>query len=307
MVTADGDTIRATADEHPDLYFGLRGGGGNFGIVTEFEFRLHPISHTVLAVDRYFEPADAPAALRAWRDLLPDAPRQATLTADANTAAPDSDLPERLHGRPVVSVGFIWVGDVDDGRRYLDAFRETGAAVAETCDRDALRRAPGHRRRVPSPRQAALHEGPLPDRAVGWRDRRVHRPRCGGRCASRIGRGCRTAASRPTAARSGRSPTTTRRSAIAAPSSNGAARRTGSTRPRTRSASPRHARTARRWSRSRRGVYVNVLTDEGEAGVRRAYNDAKLARLAEVKRRYDPDNVFHLNTNIRPAAAPDPA
>jgi len=53
------------------------------------------------------------------------------------------------------------------------------------------------------------------------------------------------------------------------------------------------------------GVYVNVLTDEGEAGVKRAYNDAKLARLAEVKRRYDPDNVFHLNTNIRPATAPD--
>ena len=90
VVTAHGETLRATADENPDLFFALRGGGGNFGIVTEFEFRLHPISHTVLAVDRFFDPADAPAALRTWRDLLPDAPRQATLTADANTAAATS-------------------------------------------------------------------------------------------------------------------------------------------------------------------------------------------------------------------------
>ena len=98
VVTADAETIRATADEHPELFWGLRGGGGNFGIVTEFEFRLHPLTHTVLAVDRYFEPSDAPDAIRAWRDLIADAPRQATLTADANTAAPDPVLPERLHG-----------------------------------------------------------------------------------------------------------------------------------------------------------------------------------------------------------------
>ena len=85
VVTADGETIRATATNHPDLFWGLRGGGGNFGVVTEFEFRLHPVAGHALVVELTFDAADAVEPMRRWRDLLADAPRAATLTADVIT------------------------------------------------------------------------------------------------------------------------------------------------------------------------------------------------------------------------------
>src|SRR5205814_618640 len=108
VVTANGDIVRATAKENPDLYWGLRGGGGNFGIVTEFVFRLHPVAGTTTVVELTFDAADALEALRRWRDLLPDAPRQATLTADAFT----------VDSRPVVVIGYVWVGDREAARAY---------------------------------------------------------------------------------------------------------------------------------------------------------------------------------------------
>src|SRR5437899_41625 len=121
VVTADGRVVRASESENPDLFWGLRGGGGNFGIVTEFEFRLHPIGGRALLGELDFDAADAPDAMRRWRDLLPDAPRAATLTASAVTAG----------DRPVVTLGFIWVGDVDDGLRSLSTIRELGPPAAE--------------------------------------------------------------------------------------------------------------------------------------------------------------------------------
>src|SRR5947199_10790088 len=81
VVTANGDVVRASADEHPDLFWGLRGGGGNFGVVVEFEFRLHPVGTRALAVELTFPLDRAAAALRGWRDLAEEAARQATPTA----------------------------------------------------------------------------------------------------------------------------------------------------------------------------------------------------------------------------------
>jgi FAD/FMN-containing dehydrogenase len=300
VVTAEGETIRATADEQPDLFFGLRGGGGNFGIVTEFEFRLHPISHKVLAVDRYFEPADAPAALRAWRDLLRDAPRQATLTADATTAAVDSPLPERLHGRPIVSVGFIWVGDFDAGRRYLDAFRATGPAIAETptemryielqsiADEFHVH---GRRRYVKGHYLAEVSDGAI---------------------EALIGRGV-AAGAEPDWSRVPNGGFQAYGGAIGEVANDESAfshRGTlvewgGATSWLDPAEDDERIAAARAYAAAMEpfatGMYVNAIIDEGDAGVRRAYDDAKLARLAELKRRYDPENVFHLNNNIRPA------
>jgi FAD/FMN-containing dehydrogenase len=119
VVTADGETLRASATDHADLFWGLRGGGGNFGVVTEFEFRLHPVAGHALVVELSFDSADAAAPMRRWRDLLPHAPRAATLTADAVT----------VDGRPMVLIGYVWVGDPDDGLAYLPTIRsiDTGA------------------------------------------------------------------------------------------------------------------------------------------------------------------------------------
>src|SRR5687768_12461798 len=122
VVLADGQTVRATATNHPDLFWGLRGGGGNFGVVTEFEFRLHPVAGHALLVELIFDAANAFEPMRRWRDLLPDAPRQATLTADAFTD----------DGRPMASIGYVWVGDPEAGMAYLPTMRSIGQPVEET-------------------------------------------------------------------------------------------------------------------------------------------------------------------------------
>ena len=108
LVTADGDVVRASADEHPDLFWGLRGGGGNFGIVVEFEFRLHRIGTRTLVADLMFPLDRAAAPLRGWRDLAEEAPRQATLTAEISGDA--------------VTLGYVWVGDPEAGRALLPRF-----------------------------------------------------------------------------------------------------------------------------------------------------------------------------------------
>jgi FAD/FMN-containing dehydrogenase len=301
VVTADGETLRATADEHPDLYFGLRGGGGNFGIVTEFEFRLHPIGHTVLAVDRYFAPEDAPAALRAWRDLLTDAPREATLTADVSTAAADDEsLPEPMRGRTVVSIGFVWVGDLEDGHRYLERVRQTGDAIAESTEEmsyvamqslfDAFH-GHGKRRYLKGHYLRELSDGAI-DAFIGrgvaagaepdWTRMPNGSFQAYGGAIAEVDDDASAFSHRGTLVEWG-----------------GGSSWLDASEDEERIAASRAYAAALEPFAS--GVYVNTLSDEGDAGVRRAYPEAKLARLAEIKGRYDPDNVFHLNSNIAPA------
>src|SRR6266496_58774 len=157
LVTADGEVVRASRTEHPDLFWGLRGGGGNFGVVTEFEFRLHPVGTRTLVAEYAFPLEEALPVLRGWRDLNAQAPRQATFTA--SVGAEDR-----------VTVGFVWVGDPEAGRRLLPAMRALGRPLAErvyepsylelqsrddTVGRHALRRySKGH------------YLGELPDAAI---------------------------------------------------------------------------------------------------------------------------------------------
>src|SRR5258708_14825663 len=112
VVTADGDVVRASAEEHPDLSWGLRGGGGNFGIVVEFEFRLHPVGTRVLVAELTFPLHRAAAALRGWRDLAEEAARPATLTAEISGDA--------------VTLRYVWVGHPEAGRAMLPALRSIG-------------------------------------------------------------------------------------------------------------------------------------------------------------------------------------
>ena len=110
VVTAEGEHVRADAGQNEELYWGLQGGGGNFGVVTGFEFRLHPVGTEALVVELYFTPEDAPAVLQGWRELSASAPRAATFTAWVGEAdAPF--IPAALRGRPLVSAGYVFVGD----------------------------------------------------------------------------------------------------------------------------------------------------------------------------------------------------
>jgi FAD/FMN-containing dehydrogenase len=120
LVTADGAVLRVSQTEHPDLFWGLRGGGGSFGVVTAFEFRLHPVGTQALTVDLFHELDDAGTALRGWRDLFADAPRQAT---------PVARIGRGDDGRPIASIGYVWVGDVEEGLRLLPSYQAIGRPV----------------------------------------------------------------------------------------------------------------------------------------------------------------------------------
>jgi FAD/FMN-containing dehydrogenase len=285
VVTADGEIIRASRDEHPDLFWGLRGGGGNFGVVTEFEFRLHAAGTSALLAEFSFPARQALDALRGWRDLLPGAPRQATFTADIGRDG-------------ILALGFVWAGDPGQGRRLIPALRALGRPVAkrvlelsylelqrmsDSVQKHALRRySKGHYlRELPdgaleaflrrgagdeqdqylpnSGLQAyggAIADVPDHDSAFSHRDALVE-----------FGAGT-----------SWRDPAEDQDRIAAA------------------------RRCAAALDQYASGAYVNFVNDDGPEAVLRAYSAPKLARLTAVKTAYDPDNVFHLNHNIKPAS-----
>jgi FAD/FMN-containing dehydrogenase len=304
VVTADGEILRATATDHPDLFWGLRGGGGNFGVVTEFEFRLHPITGQALVADMYFDPTEptALAALRAWRDLLPDAPREATLTSDTMTAATPSVLPAALYGRPVVTAGFVWIGEMAEARRYLESFRRIGRPVAEEVAEMRyvdLQTIGDERHHHGLRRYSAGHY--LSD----FNDAAIN---------AYLARGVPAGSPEPDWSLMPGGGFQAYGGAIAdvGPDESAFSHRgtlveffAGTTWADPAEDAVRMA-GARTWAATLEpfstGTYVNVLADSADQADR-AYQPAQMARLADLKRRYDPDNVFHLNQNIRPAPA----
>jgi FAD/FMN-containing dehydrogenase len=303
MVTAEGEVVRATATERPDLYWGLRGGGGNFGVVTEFEFRLHPTTGRALVVELTFDPVKGKEAMRAWRELLADAPREATLTADVNNGSDTPDLPADLRGRPVVILGYVWVGDMAGARAYLDTIRQIGTPAVETVDEMSYvaLQSIGDMANFHGTRRYAnghfLYD--LSDAAI----------------EAFVGRGASNGAGEPDWSRMPYGGFQAYGGAIAeiavedsAFAHRGAALEFfGASKWLDPAEDAERMAAARTWGAAMapfaNGVYVNTIGDAGDSEVRRAYPAASLARLAALKRQYDPDNVFHLNQNIRPDAA----
>jgi FAD/FMN-containing dehydrogenase len=300
VVTADGAILRVTDSQYEDLFWGLRGGGGNFGVVTEFEFRLHEAGTSALLVDNTFGMAEAPLAMRRWRDLLNDGvPAQATPIAWIGTMPDSPDVHGPLSNRTVASLGFVWVGDVEEGRRLMPAVASLGEPLAERLQELSyleLQTAedewhhPGAKRRY----YKGHYLPQLSDEAIdAFLSRGEPDPGADG-------------ALLPSGSFQGHG------GAIAAISNEDSAfshRNTlvefvASTAWTDPAEDQQRMDAARRFGAALEpyasGVYVNVLGDEGETGVRRAYPPDKLARLAALKRRYDPDNLFHLNQNIRP-------
>ena len=287
VVTADGSVLRTSASEHPDLYWGLRGGGGNFGIVTEFVFRLHEIGTTALMAEFIHDPDTAADALRGWAELIPQAPRQATLTAYAGRTQ---------EGRPTVSVGYAWVGDPAEGRRLLPQFRALGPAreekVAETTylalqSIDDVPAAYGKRRYWKGHYLRELSDGAIDAFILGATSAAgaLHGSlQSYGGAIGEVG-----------AEESAFSQRDALIEFVAG---------TGWTDPATDEA---ELAGARRYAGGLEpfasGVYVNALSDEGGGGVQRAYRTDQLRRLRALKAVHDPDNVFHLNHNITPAGA----
>jgi FAD/FMN-containing dehydrogenase len=296
VVTADGELLRASEDEHPDLFWALRGGGGNFGVVTSFEFRLHPVGPAVLAGPILWDANDAREVLRFYRDFIRDAPDELGTVVRFGTAPPLAVIPEDLHWRPVVMVGACWAGRVEDGEEWLRPLRGLRTPLLDLVG--------------PTPYagfQSALDSTVVHGWNYYWKS--THLPVLGDDLVDVLAEH----------AFSSSSP----RSYVAMFHLKGAVSRVaeGGTAFGNRQAS--HAITldavwrpgedfgdrdtdwARRFftalGRFREGVYVNFLGgDESPGRVREAYGDSVYRRLVDVKTTYDPFNVFHHNQNIRP-------
>lgn len=285
MVTADGTVVRASRTENPDLFWGLRGGGGNFGVVTEFEFQLHPVGTRALVAEYSFPLDQALPVLRGWRDLNAQAPRQATFTAD-------------IGKDNLAVVGFVWVGDPEAGRRLLPQLRALGRPVAERViepsygELQRMLDAPGGHAFRRYSKGHYLRQ--FPDEAIEAFVRRgsadgsgEYLPNVGLQAYG----GAIAEVPDEDAAFSHRGAVFEFGTGI---------RWTDPAEDQDRIAAAR--RSAEGLAPFASGVYVNALSDEGAEGVRRAYPADKLARLTALKNAFDPDNAFHLNQNIRPGS-----
>ena len=294
LITAEGELVKASAAENVDLFWGVRGGGGNFGIVTEFEFRLHPVGPTVLAGPIFWPIEESPRVLRFYREWIADAPDELMTIVIHRKAPPLDFVPAELHGQLVVAIVCCYAGPLDEGAKVLRPLKDFRSPVLDLCE----------------PKPYVAHQGMFdPSFPHGrWYYMRA----------------CDVAELTDdvidiTVEHSMRirSPLTTfpiwqMGGAVARVDDDDAAfngRGAGHTFNITGSTETAAGfDEEREWARSfwsalephRTGVYVNFLMNEGTERVREAYGAAKYDRLRALKRRYDPENLFRLNQNISP-------
>jgi len=133
LITAEGEFVKASAQENPDLFWGVRGGGGNFGIVTEFEFRLNPVGPTVLAGPIFWPIEEAPNVLRFYREWISEAPDELMTIVSCRKAPPLSFVPKELHGKLVVGVLCCYAGAVEEGEKVVKPLKEFDSPVLDLC------------------------------------------------------------------------------------------------------------------------------------------------------------------------------
>jgi FAD/FMN-containing dehydrogenase len=296
VVTADGSVVRASNSDEPELLWGLRGGGGNFGVVSSFEFRLHPVGPMVLGGLMAFPLDQGRAVLQTYRTWAAELPDEFTTMAAVITAPPAPFVPAELVGQKVVGIPGAWCGDVDTGMAALAPMRALKpaidvfgpmpyAALQGMLDEGAPKGIHAYTR---SGYAADLSDG-LIDAVIEHGAKmtspfsQFHFHQMGGAVA-RVGEDDTAFGNRRAAY------AYTINAMWLEPDEDG--RHEAANRAAFEAFAPY----------STGGVYVNFLGNEGGARVRAAYSDAKYERLANLKRTYDPDNLFRLNQNIEPAA-----
>jgi FAD/FMN-containing dehydrogenase len=294
VVLADGRTVRASADEHPDLFWALRGGGGNFGVVTSFLFRLHEVG-TIFGGPTFWPVEQGAEVMAAYREFLPDAPRELNGFFAFHTVPPGPPFPEAIHLREVCGVVWCHVGGEAEATRamapLLDALPEPLMHGVQAMPHAALQGAfDGLYPRGDQWYWRADFVKELPDEAVA-----LH---------------ARYGAEMPTM-----------KSTMHLYPVDGAAHDVAAddTAWSYRDArwnavyagvdpDPANVPAIRKWSvgyqealhpHSAGGAYVNMMMDEGQERVRASYR-GNYDRLARVKAEYDPDNTFRVNQNIQP-------
>ena len=298
VVTAAGDVVRASADEHPDLFWALRGGGGNFGVVTSFRFALHPVGPSVLAGPVFWPAEDTAEVLRFYRDVAAGAPDELGTIVRLGTIPPLPAIADDLHFRPAVAVSCCYAGPVDDGQRAVRALRRFGTPLVDLVGPKLY---VDHQRGIDATVPHGWHyywkaadltglSDPVID-VVAEHAFRAASPRTYtamfhlGGAVARVARDATAYAGRAAAHN-------IIVDAVWLPDEDD-------------TVGVAEAAWARNFVDALRphhtGVYMNFLDADEGTRVYDAYGDATYERLAEIKAKYDPDNVFHHNQNIRPA------
>jgi FAD/FMN-containing dehydrogenase len=295
VVTAEGRDLHATATDYPDLFWALRGGGGNFGVVTRFEFRLHPVGPDLLSGLIVYSIDEAKSVLQQYRDFMTKAPDELTVWTVLRKAPPLPFLPADVHGKEVVVLAVLYAGEPEEGEALIEPLRKFGSVLGEhigvqpyTAWQQAFDPllAPGARNYWKSHNFSRLDDG-LFDAVIQYICT-LPSPQC------EIFFGAIGGA-------------TTRPSPESAAYPNRDANYVMNVHGRWDDAADDQRCIG--WARdffkasapfASAGVYVNFLTADESDRVRSAYGP-NYDRLAQIKRKYDPNNLFRTNQNIRPA------
>jgi FAD/FMN-containing dehydrogenase len=293
VVTAKGELVRASETEEPDLFWGIRGGGGNLGVATSFEFQLHPVGPQVLAGFIIHRLADAGQVLRHYRSFIAEAPEELSCWAAIRKAPPLPFLPAEFHGTDILLMVTMYLGDMEEGAKVLKPMREFGKPIADVVGPtrfvdwqkafDPLL-TPGARNYWKSHNFTSLSDGLIETLIAAGKD--LPSPLCELFLAHFAGAANRVA---PTA--------------TAYPHRD----MSFLVNAHIRWEDPAQDEVCVAWGRkfldaagkfATGGVYLNFLS-EGEDRVRAAYG-VNYDRLVELKNRYDPENIFRSNINVPP-------
>lgn len=296
IVTADGKLLTASATENPELFWGIRGGGGNFGIVTSFKYQLQAVGPEVLAGTIIYSLEDAADALRFFRDFTASAPEELGTMAVFRLAPPAPFIPKELHGKPVLAIIVCYIGSAADGERILQPLRGFGSPIF-----DGIKRTPF------AIHNSSLDAGQPAGKNYYWKSEYITEIADNAiETLVAFAANMTSPYSRLAVFHLGGAIQNYGEQAMAVSHRNAEyviAINTGWN-------DPKDTEKQIQWTRdlwtairpfSSGGVYVNFLSaDDEEDRVRAAYGATKFERLVQLKSKYDPQNLFRMNQNIKP-------
>jgi FAD/FMN-containing dehydrogenase len=299
VVTAAGEHVTASAEENPDLFWGLRGGSGNFGIVTSFEYRLHEVGPMIYGGPMFCPPERAGEILRFVSDYMPSGPDDLGGGVAFINAPPEPFIPADLQLQPVSGVIICWTGDHEEGERVVAPIREVAQPIVDMVQ--------------PMPYTAlqSMLDGGGPFGIRGYFKAEFMEELSNTAIDKLVKYGAERAGPmaqllmepmRGAISRTGDDETALGRRDV--PWCYHALAMWMEPDAETADAHVTWAKTLAEDLKphTTEGVYLNYISDEGEARVRSTYGAVKYDRLVALKDKYDPDNMFSLNQNIRPSA-----
>jgi FAD/FMN-containing dehydrogenase len=295
LVTADGRLVTASERQNEDLFWALRGGGGNFGIATSFEYQLHPVGPDIMAGAIAWCGEDAPEVLEMYRTIALDSPRELACIAGLRLAPPAPWLPKDVHGKPIVALFVCHTGSIADGEKLVAPIKAFGKPVGDIVQRR------------PYVGQQSLIDATQPKgRRYYWKSEYLPaiQPDLLAGVVEHAGR-IRSPHSAILIFPFGGALNTLPDSHSAVGNRNAAAVFNVAASWERADEDAQHIEWARAaWRDLRRfstgGTYINFLTEEEHGDRIQAAYGANLARLAQVKAKWDPENLFRVNKNIAP-------